>query len=136
MALERKIASPSSVSSPIGLYSQVARVKASEFLFVAGQVALDGKGNLVGPGDVSAQIKQSFANIAAILESEGASLDNVVEFTTYFTSADSIPIFMKTRTELFKTIYASGVYPPNTLLIVSRLVKPEFLVEISAVAAV
>ena len=119
----------------MGLYSQASRVKAGEILFIAGQLGLDAKGTLLGKGDAAAQIRQAFRNIGEILASQGASFSNVVEFTTYLTSAEGIAVFMATRTELFATLYPKGDYPPNTLLVISRLVHPDALVEISAVAA-
>ena len=133
--MERKTLNPQQVCPPVGLYSQASRVKAGEILFIAGQLGLDAKGTLLGKGDAAAQIRQAFRNIGEILASQGASFSNVVEFTTYLTSAEGIAVFMATRTELFATLYPKGDYPPNTLLVISRLVHPDALVEISAVAA-
>ena len=136
MAFERKILNPDAAPPNLGRYSHVARLKADELLFVAGQVGFGLDGVLVGPGDAAAQTKQTFANIGAILESQGAGFGNVVEFTTYLTSSDFIPAFMQARTEVFAEIYPDGDYPPNTLLVVDRLVQPELLVEISAIAGI
>ena len=133
--MERKTINPKQVCPPVGLYSQASRVKAGELLFIAGQLGLDARGALLGTGDAAAQIRQAFENIGQILASQGASFSNVVEFTTYLTSADNIPVFMATRKELFARLYPKGDYPPNTLLVISRLVHPDALVEISAVAA-
>ena len=136
VAIDRKILDPAAAPPNLGRYSHVARLKADELLFVAGQVGFNVDGKLINPGDVAAQTKQTFANIGAILESQGAGFGNVVEFTTYLTSADFIPAFMEVRTEVFSEIYPNGDYPPNTLLVVDRLVQPELLVEISAIAGV
>ena len=121
MAIDRKILDPAAAPPNLGRYSHVARLKADELLFVAGQVGFNVDGKLINPGDVAAQTKQTFANIGAILESQGAGFGNVVEFTTYLTSADFIPAFMEVRTEVFSEIYPNGDYPPNTLLVVDRL---------------
>ena len=77
-----KILNPDSLGKPLGQYSHITRVKASEFLFIAGQVgaAIDGK----TPADFEGQCAQTFANIGAALKSQGAGFANVVEFTTYF----------------------------------------------------
>lgn len=110
-------------------------VSAGRLLFVAGQVALDLQGNLVGKGDAAAQTRQAFENIGQVLEGAGASFNNVVELTTYVVGRDSVQGFIKGRTDLFPKLFPNGDYPPNTLLIVNGLVREEFLVEIKAVAA-
>jgi enamine deaminase RidA (YjgF/YER057c/UK114 family) len=76
-----------------------------------------------------------FANLGAALASQGASFANVVEFTTYLVHAQDIPKFMQYREREFPRMFARGTYPPNTLLIIDRLVREEFLIEVSAVAA-
>ena len=128
-----KILNPDSLGKPLGQYSHITRVKASEFLFIAGQVgaAIDGK----TPADFEGQCTQTFANIGAALKSQGAGFANVVEFTTYFVHSQDIPKFMAWRTREFPKLFGGGAYPPNTLLIVDRLVKEEFLIEVSTVAA-
>src|SRR2546423_808346 len=68
-----KIYSPETLGKPLGPYSQITRVKASEFLFIAGQVATDRAGNLIGPDDFDAQCRQTYANIKTALESAGAA---------------------------------------------------------------
>ena len=128
-----KILNPDSLGKPLGQYSQITRVKASEFLFIAGQVGAgpDGK----APADFDAQCVQTFANIGAALKSQGASFANLVEFTTYLVHSQDIPKFMVYRTREFPKLFAGGAYPPNTLLMIDRLVKEELLIEVSAVAA-
>ncbi len=128
-----KLLNPDTLGKPLGPYSQVARVKASEFLFIAGQVGAgqDGK----APADFDAQCSQTFANIGAALASQGASFANVVEFTTYMVHSQDIPKFMAWRAANFPKLFPGGAYPPNTLLIIDRLVREDLLIEISAVAA-
>jgi enamine deaminase RidA (YjgF/YER057c/UK114 family) len=110
-------------------------VKAGELVYIAGQVGVDAGGNLVGKGDVQAQTRQVFENLGQVLASVGASFSNVVEFTTYLVGREAVQPFIAARTELFPTLFPTQDYPPNTLLIVSGLVREEFLVEIKAVAA-
>jgi len=128
-----KILNPDSLGKPLGQYSQLTRVKASEFLFVAGQVGADKDGN--APADFDAQCALAFGNIGAALASQGASFANLVEFTTYLVHSQDIAKFMAWRTREFPKLFAGGAYPPNTLLIVDRLVQERFLIEVSAVAA-
>lgn len=132
---EIKIENPPTLGKPLGQYSQLARVKASEFMFIAGQLAADKAGNVVGAGNFEAQCAQVFANIAAALESQGAGWGNVVQFTTYLVDAGDIAKFMDWRLREFPALFADGAYPPNTLLIVDRLVQAPFLVEVQTVAA-
>ena len=122
---------PDGVGAPLGPYSHLSR--AGELGFVAGQVGLDAAGELAG-SDLAAQARQAFANIRAIVESQGGDLRSVLKFTTYLVGAENIEPFYAVRAELFPELYPEGEYPPNTLLVVDRLVKPEFLVEIEAVA--
>jgi enamine deaminase RidA (YjgF/YER057c/UK114 family) len=124
---------PDALGRPLGQYSHVTRVKASEFLFIAGQVGVDKDGKLAG--DFDAQCVQTFANIGAALASQGAGFANVVEFTTYLVHSQDIPKFMAYRTREFPRLFAGDTYPPNTLLMIDRLVREEFLIEVSAVAA-
>jgi len=126
---------PATLGKPLGQYSQITRVKAAEFLFIAGQVAAEKSGACVGKDDFDAQCQQVFANIDAALKSQGANFANVVEFTTYLVHSQDIPKFMTYRTREFPRLFAGGAYPPNTLLMIDRLVKEEFLIEVSAVAA-
>ena len=132
---EIEIVNPGTLGKPLGQYSQITRVKASEFLFIAGQVATDKDGKLVGGDDFEAQCAQVFANILTALQSAGAGFGNVVEFTTYMVHSQDIPKFMKYRLREFPKLFPNGAYPPNTLLIVDRLVHESLLVEVQTVAA-
>ena len=129
-----QILNPQSLGKPLGQYSNIARVKALEFLFIAGQVGLK-PGADKAPGDFDAQCVQTFANLGEALASQGANFSNVVEFTTYLVHSQDIPKFMAYRTREFPRLFANGAYPPNTLLMIDRLVREEFLIEVSAVAA-
>lgn len=130
-----KILNPDALGKPLGQYSQLTRVKASEFVFIAGQVGVLKDGKLAGDGGFDAQCSQTFANIEAALTSVGAGWGNVVEFTTYMVHSQDIPKFMAWRLREFPKMFADGAYPPNTLLMIDRLVQEQFLIEVSAVAA-
>ena len=126
--MEREIINPESVHSTQGVgYSHAARV--GETLYIAGQVALDKEGLLVGRGDAEAQTHQAYANLRAILEELGGSMGDIVKLTTYLTSRDCLEGFRKARNETL-----SAPFPPNTLVFVSGLAQPEYLVEIEAIA--
>ncbi|HVB47438.1 MAG TPA: RidA family protein [Burkholderiales bacterium] len=130
-----KIYNPQGIGKPLGQYSHVTRVKASEFLFIAGMVAADGDGKLFGADDFDAQCAQAFRNVEAALRSAGAGWGNVVQFTTYLVHSQDIPKFMAFRTREFPGMFPGGAYPPNTLLMLDRLVHEAFLVEVQTVAA-
>jgi enamine deaminase RidA (YjgF/YER057c/UK114 family) len=130
-----KISNVEALGRPLGQYSHMTRVKAAEYLFIAGMLASDKAGNVVGKDDFEAQCAQVFGNIAAALESAGAGWANVVQFTTYLVHSQDIARFMAFRQKAFPRMFSNGVYPPNTLLIVDRLVQEPFLVEVQTVAA-
>jgi len=115
------------LGKPLGQYSHVARVKASEQLFIAGMLAAG--------ESFEAQLDGVFAPIEAALRSAGAGWGNVVQFTTYLVHSQDIARFMQWRLTEFPRLFPSGVYPPNTLLVVDRLVQEQFLVEVQTVAA-
>ena len=124
------------LGAPLGQYHHMTRVKASEYLFIAGMLSSDSKGEVVGDGDFDAQCRQVFGNLEVALKSAGAGWGNVVQFTTYLVHSQSIPNFMKYRLREFPKIFPNGKYPPNTLLMVDRLVNEKFLIEVQAIAAV
>ena len=125
---EIRVYNPDTLGKPLGQYSHVARVKAAdELLFVAGMVA---------PGrDIEAQCAGVFAQIEKALQSAGAGWGNVVQFTTYLVHSQDIPEFMQFRLREFPRMFPNGAYPPNTLLVIDRLVQEQFLVEVQAIAA-
>jgi len=129
------IYNPETLGRPLGQYTQVTRVRASEFLFIAGQLAADRAGNVVGEGDFDAQCEQVFGNIELALRSAGAGWGNVVLFTTYLVHSQDIPKLMQYRLRAFPKFFPNGAYPPNTMLMVDRLVQEAFLVEVQAIAA-
>ena len=123
----RESVSVSGVHKTTG-YSHAA--KAGGLVFVAGQVAQDVDGNLVGKGDIEAQAVQIFENLTAVLASAGAALDDVVKLTTYTTSVAYRSKIAEVRARYFKSYF-----PPNTFIVVASLATPDYLLEIEAVAA-
>lgn len=112
-------------------YSQAVRL--GNLLFVSGQVARDERGAVVGVGDPRAQAEQAFANLKAVLESSGSSLDRVGKILMLATSRDHLPILREVRHRVFG---GAGHYPASTFAVVDGLAAPELLVEIEAVALV
>jgi enamine deaminase RidA (YjgF/YER057c/UK114 family) len=117
-----------------GLYSHVTKVAAGPLFFIAGQLAVDTGGAVVGRHDFERQFRQVFDNLGAVLEGVGAGWADVVKFTTYLVHSQDIEKFMAARAALFPSLFGGPPYPPNTLLVVDRLVKEEFLLEVEAVA--
>jgi reactive intermediate/imine deaminase len=106
-------------------------VRAGDLLFVSGCVSLDADGNLVGEGDVVAQARQVFENIGLCLSAAGASFADVVKVTTFLTDIRDRGRINPVRQEFF-----GDARPASTLVEVSALVLPGFLIEVEAVAAV
>ena len=126
---------PPTLSKPLGLYSQVCTVNSSNLIFLAGQVAVNNKGNLVGENDIAAQVTQIYQNIADALDSANAKFENIVQFTTYIVGADNIPSFLEKRNSIVTDIYSAADFPPSTLLVVAGLAEPGYLAEVTAIAA-
>ena len=128
-----RVITPKAFGAPLGLYSHGMLAPGGELLVVAGQVGVGRDGKVAG-ADVVGQTKQAFENVRAVLEAGGCHWRDVVRLQTFLVSADDIPGFMKARQEVFPGWFPDGAYPPNTLLVVSRLVRPELRVEIEAMA--
>jgi len=110
-------------------YSHV--VRHDNLLFMAGQVALDADGNVVGAGDMQAQVRQVLENMRTVLASQGADFSNIVKITIYTTDIDAYRQTGDIREE-----YWQGIAPASTLVQIERLARPVFLVEIEATAIV
>ena len=109
-------------------YSHAAKV--GGLGYVAGQIAQDVEGNLVGRGDIEAQAVQIFENLKAALASAGSSLDQILKLTTYTTN-----VVYRQKIAEVRARYFGDYFPPNTFLVVSSLATPDYLLEIEAVAA-
>jgi reactive intermediate/imine deaminase len=121
---------PPTLSTPTG-YTHVVEVKRGRTVYIAGQVALDRSGKLVGSGDFRAQTRQVLENVKAALAAAGASFDNVVKVTTFVTDISQIQVLRELRAE-----YYSVDPPASTLVQVVQLALPEFMIEIEAIAVV
>ena len=100
---------PESLGKPLAAYSNLARVRAAEFLFIAGQVGMDKDGK-VRPPDFEAQCALRCSAISrAALASQGANFANVVAFTSYLVHAEDIPKFAQYRAREFPRLFAGGL---------------------------
>lgn len=125
---EIKIYNVEALGKPVGPYSHVARVKGGDTLYIAGMLA---------PGDTfDAQCSAVFAQIEKALKEAGGGWGNVVQFTTFLVHSQDVSKFYKWREREYPRMFPNGKYPPNTLLIIDRLVQEQFLIEIQTVAVV
>jgi enamine deaminase RidA (YjgF/YER057c/UK114 family) len=129
------LTNPDTLAKPAGAYSHVARVRAGELMFIAGQVPVDRDGKLVAESDFDAQAMQVFMNIRAALQSQGADFRHVVQFTTYLVDTRDIPRLRRFRDRHYPQFFPDGKYPPNTLLVIDRLASEDMRLEIAAIAA-
>ena len=104
-------------------------VRAGDFVYTSGQVAYDRNGNVVGMGDMKAQARQTFANIRELLALAGASMDDVVKITAFVVDMSKYADYSAARAEAF-----SGNVPASSTVSTPRLVNPDLLVEVEAVA--
>lgn len=114
--------------SPSGF---TAVVKAGNTVYIAGMVSQDENGNVVGAGDAEAQTRQIWHNISVAVAAAGGALANIVKTTTYVTAIAHAPAVRAVRAELFP-----HNPPTSTLLVVSELANPAYLVEIEAIAVI
>jgi enamine deaminase RidA (YjgF/YER057c/UK114 family) len=122
---------PDNMPKSVG-YSQVACVTGGMVVFIAGQVSLDKSGKLIGKADCRAQLQQIFENLRAAVEAAGGNFNHVIKLNSYFLDLSHLPEFLEVRDR-----YVNLKNPPaSTAVQVTRLFRPEFLVEVEAVAVV
>jgi 2-iminobutanoate/2-iminopropanoate deaminase len=122
---------PETMPKSVG-YSQVAVATGGKIVFIAGQVAMDKSGNVVGKDDFRAQVQQVFENLKAAVEAAGGDLNDVIKLNSYFLNFSHLQEFREVRDK-----YINLKNPPaSTAVQVTKLFRPEFLVEIEAVAVV
>ena len=124
--MAREVFFPYPNNKPNG-FSPAARI--GDSVFVSGQVATDANGELVGAGDAGAQSEQCFKNVEAALAAAGAGWNDVAKITCFLVNAADYPAYAAARQRLFPQ---NG--PASSTVIVSALVRPEYLVEIEAYA--
>ena len=130
--MRKTLDNPSTVPAPAGAYSHVARLEldGGALLVISGQIATGADGELVGEGDMTAQAERVFDSLGAILAAHGATFADVINIRTYVTDMDRIREYALVRRR-----YLTDDPPTSTTVEVSRLVMPEALVEVEAMAA-
>jgi 2-iminobutanoate/2-iminopropanoate deaminase len=119
----------------VGYYSPaVVCPPGAAMVLISGVLAVDLDGNTVGPGDFEAQMRTVFRLLANTLEAAGSSFAELAKMTTYLIDPDHIEPFYRIREEMFAELFPGANPPGNTLLIVQRLVRAEFLIEIEGIA--
>jgi enamine deaminase RidA (YjgF/YER057c/UK114 family) len=124
---------PPELGAPPG-YSQIVEVAANKIIFIAGQTALDRDGNVVGLGDFAAQAAQVFRNLAIALQARGCTAANLVKLTVFLTDVENLGPYREARNRFFGAVTPPAA-PAVTLVEVSKLYGPDFLIEIEAIAA-
>lgn len=127
--MRRTAYQPPDVFVPAGkTYSHGVIVEAGRTLYVAGQTSRDMQGNIVCKGDAEGQARQVLENLKKVIEGAGGRMENVAKTTVFITDLKYRDAVGRVRQEFFK-----GDPPANTLLVVSGLADPAFLVEIEAI---
>jgi 2-iminobutanoate/2-iminopropanoate deaminase len=114
------------MAPPISHYCDAVRF--GELLFISGIVGVDGQGKVVGEGDAARQTRQIFENMRHVLAAFGAGFGDVLKVTVFLTNIEDRARINPVRQEFF-----GAARPASTLVEVSRLVRPDLLVEIEAV---
>jgi reactive intermediate/imine deaminase len=121
---------PPTLSTPTG-YTHVVQVHGGRTIYIAGQVALDQSGNLVGKGDFAAQTTQVFENLKSALAAGGATFDNLVKVTTFVTDLSQMQTLRSIRAK-----YYGKNAPASTLVQITKLASDDLMIEIEAIAVV
>ena len=124
---------PPELGAPPG-YSQVVEIRAGRLVVIAGQTALDRDGRLIGKDDFAAQAAQVFLNLGAALQSVGCSASDLVKLTVFLRNMSDLAAYREARDRFFGTVTPPAA-PAVTLIEVSKLYGPDFLIEIEAIAA-
>jgi enamine deaminase RidA (YjgF/YER057c/UK114 family) len=124
---------PPELGTPPG-YSQIVDVSAGRIIFIAGQTALDRDGNLIGKNDFAAQAAQVFRNLALALQASECTPANLVKLTVFLTDMNNLAGYREARNRFFASVTPPAA-PAVTLVEVSKLYGPDFLIEIEAIAA-
>lgn len=120
---------PAQFAAPSGPWSAGVKASPGETVYIAGCVALDENGSIVGAGDVTAQTHQVMRNFAAVVEAAGMSMADVVKITNYLVDVRDYPKVAEVRQQ-----YLSAPYPASTMVQVAGLLYPGLLVEIEGIA--
>jgi 2-iminobutanoate/2-iminopropanoate deaminase len=124
-----KVTKISIVPDPYEPFRLAQGYRVGDLLFVSGQAAIDGNGQIVGVGDFDAQAEQVFANLERVLSAGGSSLRNVIKVTIFLRDMSNFDKIVELRGRYF-----TPPYPADTIVEVSSLYSPQALLEIEAIA--
>ena len=126
--MSKTFINPEGVSKPVG-YTHVVDTRGSRTVYISGQVPQDVQGNIVGIGDMKAQAEQVFLNLQAALNSVGGTFEDIVKFTMFVTDISQLPAVREVRNRYINTAEP----PASSAVEVSKLFRPEILLEIEAI---
>lgn len=130
-----RLSNPDNLFKPTAGYSQLAEVSGGKLIFISGQVAVDKSGTLVGKDDFRTQVQQVFENLKAAVEAAGGDFHSVIKLNFY--CVDSVDASQMPAVREMRDKYVNTANPPtSTFVFVRRLVRPEWLIEVDAVAVV
>jgi reactive intermediate/imine deaminase len=124
--------STSAIRKPVGVFSQATMVEAKgKLVFISGMTARKPDGSIAGIGDIAEQTRQVCENIKAAVEAAGGTLDDVCRVDVYVRNMEHFEVIHKVRSQYFKP-----PLPASTMVEVTKMVSPEYLIEINAIAVV
>ncbi len=130
--MAKREVSTDAVRKPIGVFSQATVVEAKgRLVFISGMTARRPDGSIAGIGDVGAQTRQVCENIKAAVEAAGGTLDDVCRVDVYVRNMEHFEAIHKVRAEYFKP-----PYPASTMVEVTKMVSPDYLIEMNAIAVI
>jgi enamine deaminase RidA (YjgF/YER057c/UK114 family) len=130
-----RLFNPDTIAKPVATYSHVAEVTGGKLLFISGQVAVDKAGNLVGKDDFRAQVTQVFENLKGAVQGSGGDFHNIVKLNFY--CAENVDPSQLPALREIRDKYIDTANPPtSTFVVVKRLARPEWMLEVEAVAVV
>ena len=136
--MPRETIKTNELSAPLGCYSYGTKVKGGTILFLGGAIPVDKQGNLVGEGDMKAQLAQTMENIRIALKAAGATLADVVNYRMFTTNMAALIPLQQWRCDPYPDFFGrkarDGTAPSGTMVEVKRLFDPKALIEIEAFA--
>ena len=130
--MPKREVSTTAIRKPVGVFSQATMVEAKgKLVFISGMTARRPDGSIAGIGDITEQTRQVCENIKAAVEAAGGTLDDVCRVDVYVRNMEHFEAIHKVRSQYFKS-----PLPASTMVEVTKMVSPEYLIEINAIAVV
>ncbi|MEA3069207.1 MAG: 2-iminobutanoate/2-iminopropanoate deaminase [Alphaproteobacteria bacterium] len=130
--MPKREVSTTAIRKPVGIFSQATVVEAKgKLVFISGMTARRPDGSIAGIGDITEQTRQVCENIKAAVEAAGGTLDDVCRVDVYVRNMEQFEAIHKVRSQYFKP-----PLPASTMVEVTKMVSPEYLIEINAIAVV